>query len=1299
MLCLFVFAPRDEWVHCLRLAPAHSKVVGDTGPDETAEKTLVTILGAEWYQFLHQHPRLLADVHIRMSGIAPWHRFGPNGLEKECQPPSTSILDSPLSNTTPTRQMSVSASPTMLASLDPDEDELNGANDGFSLHATLASTSTFSSSSSSSSIAMSPSSAASSTPRVLPPLTLYGHDCFLRARCPRVFKYLRSHVTGANDIVHYSTIPTTEHSTPKIAPSSTPHTPMRSQHHAKTHISGTSLPSAINGGTKSLQSSPEKLVRSSTASRKSTPPLSSSSSSTTSHTAASASSSSSTIYSPPPSARLAKSASSSRVGSSPSASASASSSTLPSRSGSSTARPSMTRQSSLKSIPTHKSSMTPTKSSVGSSTGLPVSPPTLVHATSSPSARPNSSSNLLRAKATSSTPNGSLPTTPRLQPSSNSPQASPTARRSFGHVKSKLDTGRSPTSVQVTRKTRSSTGSIVEPSTPPRSARQRRASVATTDGPDEESQAVASIAGASAPVVSTSLLTPSPPVASTMPSEGLFPTATTAPPSDVSPPSSSLDDAVNSSSSVSAINSLDLKSGEEEKEESPQSTTCSSTSSSPPTAPSPPKYKTLVLPLSSSKALHAFLEYAYTDSITHTAVGERRAESASNHRSKSKSSDGSSTSSPMSVLDLLELACLASSLHDTRLLCLTSLHLQRTLTTSNVLTVLQILDQLGALQMQERRATLAVNLNGCLTVPENTSVPNSTKKETSSTPSSASPNSTDPFAVPSAWLLPDTRSNFLQSGLDLLGGSSHRACDLDLITRQVLDFIALQWNGIFSQSTTTGTSGSSRARAANEIGASNMKLLHSLPFATFQLVVNLRNSGGPSSQWGVHGNSGYVFKSVEEKAIYSQAHINAALIAAGIQPSAHHNLFTHALTTSPSPSHDELLMLIAAPTIALPPCQLVKVMKKLYDAPRNERTCDVRLVIEDDTNPTERVVKHTLWAHRIILAWGSEFFRTYFRTHHHDSHSSHNPTSATSPLKHGWDHSSTEVAGESKVSTIYFPSSSFTPASLEAVLRYIYTNDTKGIDFVTALYCMNTHVTNYFGLRQYGNGATQTSTSQNSPSTFVSDLERSCIQILHQSLAIAPVSPSSGSSSSIAPSSSPSIDCLALIQTAYSCGDLDRSLFEKIVQFLDWSHLNEFMRMARRKKLQEETAAAAAAVNQAKSPQQLHRLDSRRDSEANESLTHSEYDQESEGDSNLSPFSPSSSSSSFHGHRDRDRDRGRVVSIISNDLTPSLSSSAQFDFIAAMIEEKARQATNASANTPASASSRARNSVTPNHVQ
>jgi hypothetical protein len=37
---------------------------------------------------------------------------------------------------------------------------------------------------------------------------------------------------------------------------------------------------------------------------------------------------------------------------------------------------------------------------------------------------------------------------------------------------------------------------------------------------------------------------------------------------------------------------------------------------------------------------------------------------------------------------------------------------------------------------------------------------------------------------------------------------------------------------------------------------------------------------------------------VEEKAVFAQASINAALIAAGIQPAAHHNLFARAASAA-----------------------------------------------------------------------------------------------------------------------------------------------------------------------------------------------------------------------------------------------------------------------------------------------------------------------------------------------------------------------------------------------------------------
>ena len=314
--------------------------------------------------------------------------------------------------------------------------------------------------------------------------------------------------------------------------------------------------------------------------------------------------------------------------------------------------------------------------------------------------------------------------------------------------------------------------------------------------------------------------------------------------------------------------------------------------------------------------------------------------------------------------------------------------------------------------------------------------------------------------------------------------------------------------------------------------------------------------------------------------------------------------------------------MIAAPSIALPACGLVKVFRRMYEAPRTAATCDVRLVIEDDSLPFDvtkpRPIKSTIWAHRIVLACGSEFFRTFFRS------------AAASPTS--WDQT------DDGVSTMRFPASSFTQASLEVVLRYIYYNCTTGIDFVTALYCMNTHVTNYFGLREYSGGAS--STSSVAPPSFVSDLEKSCIAVLHTSL-----SSSISSSGALTPLAG---DCLALIQSAYLYGD--HSLFSKAAVFLDFGHLDVLMSAATRRRQQEEQTAKANRLRKLQARNERNAARDRRRMVAPSSPMERKVD-----DSDESELSDDES----------DEEEESALKHVGD-------ADSQFRFIAAVIAEKAR---------------------------
>jgi hypothetical protein len=503
-------------------------------------------------------------------------------------------------------------------------------------------------------------------------------------------------------------------------------------------------------------------------------------------------------------------------------------------------------------------------------------------------------------------------------------------------------------------------------------------------------------------------------------------------------------------------------------------------------------------------------------------------------------------------------------------------------------------------------------------------------------------------------------------------------------------------------------------------GGGNMKLLHEFPFVVFQLLVNLRNggfAGGGTGEGGsgANGEPKHVFKSVEEKAVFAQASINAALIAAGIQPAAHHNLFAHAASAAGlglGTTHAELLMLIATPSIALPACQLVRVWRKMYEQRSlgEKSGCDVKLIIEDDSaplayspdgTPLPRPVRSTLWAHRIVLACGSEFFRTVFRSQQaaEERERSRSGMGGNGGGGNGaaaqWDASSSSSDG---VTTLRFPASSFTTSSLEAVLRYIYTNSTSGIDFVTALYCMNTHVTNYFGLREYSHGTSSTTPGAIVPASFQSDLEKACIAVLHTSLA------ASVSSGSLPTPPGAGGDCLTLISSAYAYGD--RSLFEKACYFLTYEHLDLLMQNANRKKQGEERERKAgklarlreknernaarrekqaarrtnglglislnspsAAASGASNATVVERKTLEEESEHDGQDSSSSSTEGEEFDSDDSTSAPDAGSASH-----KKASLPAAAAAASSEISTEPSSQAQFDFVSAIIREKALQA-------------------------
>jgi hypothetical protein len=397
-----------------------------------------------------------------------------------------------------------------------------------------------------------------------------------------------------------------------------------------------------------------------------------------------------------------------------------------------------------------------------------------------------------------------------------------------------------------------------------------------------------------------------------------------------------------------------------------------------------------------------------------------------------------------------------------------------------------------------------------------------------------------------------------------------------------------------------------------------MRALHSMPFATFSLLVSLKNAGNAATavaadntmQAGGGGGAGvaseaagedqaqdglvmprpYQFANPLEKATFAQAQVNAALIAAGIQPSPAHNLFAQAhllggglgLTSAASAAsagvvglpgsaaHKELVQLIASPALALPSAGLLRAMKALFDS-RSERSCDVKLLIEEDEKqvqeqdagsqrvpfpPRERKVVATLWAHKIVLAWGSEYFRTYFGAGRLAAGGDAGFNGG------GWDRLREEHDG---VSVVRFPSSGFTAASLHAILRFIYTSDARsGMDFGTALHVLNAHPNAFFGLREYPASTSSASsglaTNYTPPANFHCDLEKACVNLLHTALnagnAGAPVASGGASMSLLAPSA---VQVMQLIQSAYQYGPSTRALFERGCALLDWPHLHAMM--------------------------------------------------------------------------------------------------------------------------------------------
>jgi len=756
--------------------------------------------------------------------------------------------------------------------------------------------------------------------------------------------------------------------------------------------------------------------------------------------------------------------------------------------------------------------------------------------------------------------------------------------------------------------------------------------------------------------------------------------------------------------------------------------------------PPPPPRKLLVLPLSSTKALRAFCEYVYSDVITDTALGQsslqaRQTATSATSKPAAKlrrnlaedptwsededdvkehaTSNGtatdaaatsacSSASGAMSVLDLLELACLASSLHDGRLMCLASLHLQRALSVDNIMPLLRVLDLCGALEHrvkadQQRQGALSVHLSGSLAPLKNEPTAASGGKGAAAAPvSSAGCVPSGP--IPAVMLAPDTPSRFLRSGaLSLCGPSPH---DLDLLSRVVMDYLLTNWQSVFSS-------------------GDNMRALHAMPFQTFSMLVSLKNAapgtvagGGGGGGTGAEGAEQgglvvprpYQFASPLEKATFAQAQVNAALIAAGIQPTPAHNLFAQAhllggglgLPFLPpggvvgppgSPSHNALVQLIASPSIALPAAGLLKAMKALYES-RSESSCDVKLVIEDDASDAFRSpvaapaagaippckIVATLWAHKVVLAFGSDYFRTYFGA-------GRGAQGSASGLLSGWARDSSGAGGgtddDDGVTVLRFPSTSFTPASLQALLRFIYTGSTGGLDFATALHVLNAHPNAFFGLRQWpapvGGAPLGLATTYTPPASFSCDLEKTCVNLLHAALNAGGAAGSGGGGSSsngmLAPSA---VEVLHLIQSAYLHGAPTRALFERGCSLLDWPQLNALMQAVQT----QQKAAVAGADARSPSARRARRSraalypvrraseHSRRDD--TDDGDHSEDDDETEDDELASDASDDSTERSSFGAWARPSGGGSCSG------SGALAGALDMDFIAAVIAEKAR---------------------------
>jgi len=648
-----------------------------------------------------------------------------------------------------------------------------------------------------------------------------------------------------------------------------------------------------------------------------------------------------------------------------------------------------------------------------------------------------------------------------------------------------------------------------------------------------------------------------------------------------------------------------------------------------------------------------------------------------------------------------------------------------------------------------------LELNGCLapiqiqysTHPiasnKNAKESNKSHAKSSSQSSSSSP-SFNLYALPPSYLTPDTPSSFLRTGsINLCGRSSH---DLDLIARLILEYLVINWNAAFGDTSASssmgmgmgmahgssigaGGVGAAASKHAAMIGSENMRRLHQLPFNAFRILVNLRNSGGRSTpsngsttnDGAEGGNNHHVWRNAEAKAAFNQAHIHAALLSSGVPPSHHHNLFARSGTNlvgaaaalgmggidayTPAPGsgtgaapashvdlpHADLVQLVAAPSISLPPARLARDLRRLYHATRSEENCDMKIVIEEEEDGSEdedqlqpadnatdqtstnvgstkhqrrkKRVKDVIWAHRIILAWGSTFFRAFLCSHaaNHTTASTASTltsdegsplaTSSSSPSP-SWDSSVTILPNGRSYSTVHFPAASWTRRGIEVVLKYIYynsdsihdesnvnTHDGGSIDFMTALQLIDAHVTDYLGLRQYdgktrrdGGNSSISSSYSSSPSRhpfsipphFTSDLERSCSSFLHACLHSTSLEGSLRGLTGVSAS-----ECMHLIQSSYVHGS--RSLFSHACALLDYTHMDQLMQQAMNKRRRKQERQRQQRRRQRRHRQNIQSPDPSQHSKDSEATREGE----GEGESHTSTVTGSVVTANEHqGHRE-----------------------------------------------------------------